>query len=115
MISFQNTEGNQCKMDRSMALPCEIGQGGFSGYRSFQLQLPCISEKYFSSAPYRYCWDEDGHRLPTTPPQRGQFVSGQIAANVLEVYGERNRALVSIPDGERVEVDMAMLQVRPRM
>jgi len=82
-----------------MAYPCTMFPGGFSGEIGFEMEAH--GGKHKGLASRRYFWKQDWSRLgkdPLTGPIRG-FVAVRILGE-----GKRDAVLLSIPDGEVVNV-----------
>ncbi|SRR6266852_4218017 len=85
-----------------MAYPCTMFPGGFSGEIGFEIEAD--GGKHKGLASRRYFWKQDGSPLgkgPLTGP-----VPGFVAVRILG-EGKGDSILVSIPDGEVVNVKSA--------
>ena len=92
-----------------VALKCVISRGGFSEERVFALKD--IDHKGVCSR--RYLWRENGAALDESEPALGQEIDGFVAARIIDI--RRSGVLLSIPDGEVVEVPSEQLHERPNM
>ena len=90
------------------ALQCQISRGGFSDERVFVLKG---SVKHQGVASRRHMWTKNGQPIEDGEPPLGKIVEGLIAARIIEVRG--NVAVVSIPDGEVINMPVGELLDRP--
>lgn len=95
---------------RFMAINCKISRGGFSDERVFLLALP--GGEYSGVASHRYLWNSDGSPLREGEPPHGEVIEGSMAVRVIEVL-DSERVLVSLPDGEVIEIQPTSLIDRP--
>ena len=93
-----------------VAVPCQISRGGFSQELIFEFPL-YDGQIHVGDAPRHYCWDTAGRTIDIDEPKPGRNMTGLVAARLLQKEGDRT--LVSIPDGEVVHVNVAVLQPRP--
>lgn len=92
---------------RFVALPCIISRGGFSEERVFSL----TNLEHEGVCSRRHLWKKDGTAVEDGEPPIGQKIDGFVAARVIEVEGDS--AMVSVPDGEVVQVAIDQLIERP--
>jgi hypothetical protein len=95
---------------RLKAIVCTISRGGFSDERVFSFRYD--GKEYSGVASRRHMWKQDGSPIEDGEPPVGQKIPGLVAARVIEAKGE-NRALISVPDGEVIEVPSGVLVDRP--
>jgi hypothetical protein len=91
------------------AIACRISRGGFSDERVFELGVA----SYRGVASRRHMWNVDGAPLEDGEPPLGKVIKGFVAARVIQIDPSRKVAMVSIPDGEVIEVPIAQLVERP--
>lgn len=92
------------------AINCRISRGGFSDERVFLLSLP--EGEYSGVASHRYLWNSDGSPLKEGEPPHGEVIEGSIAVRVVEVF-DSGGVLVSLPDGEVIQMPVTALIDRP--
>jgi|GEM_PF-3157760 len=95
---------------REVALTCKIKPGGFSGERV--VLIAKVDGEYRGLAPRRYCWHENKEPLEADKPADGQTIPGLVAAIALNAVGA-DRLIVSVPDGEILEVPKNTVTDRP--
>jgi hypothetical protein len=97
--------------NRLIALHCQIFSGGFSGERIVSISLADGTE-YKGLAPREYCWDMDNKTIGLEAPPSGDSINGKVAGQLLKVT-ENDTAVVTIPDGEIIEVSKDSISKRP--
>jgi hypothetical protein len=95
---------------RLVALPCKISRGIVSDERAFEIELSG-KRCHVSVAPAHYFWNEKNVPLGKDEPSGDQEINGKIAARLLE--HQNGTALVSIPDGNVVSVEVGAISERP--
>jgi hypothetical protein len=93
--------------NRYKAIECRISRGGFSDERVFTL-----ADGYSGAASRQYFWTREGRPLEEGEPPIGQVTDGFVAVRVIQVEGD-NKLLVSLPDGEVIELNADALAERP--
>jgi hypothetical protein len=97
-------------MSNLLALKCKISRGGFADERVFTIKIEAMEH---SGAASRYhMWNENRQPIEEGEPEIGEVIDGMVAARVIETRPNGN-ALVSIPDGEVIEIPVANLMARP--
>ena len=94
--------------DRLKALACTISRGGFSGERLFALD----EIDHSGIASRSHMWKQNGAPLDEGEPPIGEVIPGLVAVRIIEERA-MGRFLISIPDGEVIEVPSSQLLDRP--
>lgn len=92
-------------------IPCKVSSGAFSGEFSVEIKL-YDGSSYTEIVPIQYCWNHKKQRIEAEEVEAGP-VEGLVAVRVLQVQDDR--ADVSFPGGEVVEVSKGDLEERPRV
>ncbi len=99
-------------VERLVRLPCVIYRSAFSSERQFQIRSS--QAEYVSTAPVEYFWADREHRLAADEPrQRGNSVPGFVDARILS-QRDNGTLLLSVPSGDVLEVDAAMVVEYPQ-
>ena len=92
-----------------VAVPCRLFPGVFASERVFEVLLQ-NGERHQGIAPRFFCWNEQGQVV--ADGESTIDVQGMVAAKLLD-RGEDGYAVVEVPDGEVIAVDMAAVRKRP--
>jgi hypothetical protein len=92
-----------------VAIKCIVAPGAFSGERLFNVQL-ANGESYGSLAPRQFCWNSGGAIVAIDEPTTA--IDGYVAARVVEEI-DATQALVEVPDGQIIAVDIGSVVSRP--
>jgi hypothetical protein len=91
-------------------LACKLSRSTFAAERVFAVTTSSGAD-YKGIAPLTYCYKNNGTRLPSSEPKSGQVAAGKLAARI--VSNGSNKARVTVPDGETIEVKVARVTRRP--
>jgi hypothetical protein len=97
----QKLDERSIAVDKMIRIKCQISRSAFSDERVFRITLADGSE-HAGAASRIYFYNSDGTPLSTLEPARARPIDGAVSARCIKET--QGKVLVSLPDGEVVEV-----------
>src|ERR1700733_902572 len=95
---------------QTVLVACALSEGAFSAERVFRLTLADGKTTYSGVAPLHYCLTSGKKPLKQDQPAPGQSIEGYVEAFLVANGGEQ--AMVELPDGEAVRVNVSQVPFR---